>query len=364
MNYIMTYEALMGNKFYFSSPNDITKNNNSSGIYLNSMFSKNPIKIYSVYVKNAIPLKFLTHTHSSNHLNYIYQVNKALNLFKFDDYHITKLINDYPSFKGSLIRYLSLKENDDIISKIKEFKDTKLNIIRRLDDDDMQKFYTKYDGIYLDENHIFVFDRIYYNAKLINGMAVKFKLNDSDENNDIEFPEYVIDELIRYTDLSNRKLNERAKDWLIKYAPKPKEPITLYRGISIDLFPNYNDSIVSDSKKLSSLLYRRIGVKEIKDLKKGFEIEAKRGKESSWSYYPEIAKAFILGMGKDDVNLLVKSVIKPEDIIVDLTLLPKKVKDKLDFIYQNEVIVNVGKYKSIISEIYFSKKAKSKLNLI
>lgn len=363
MNYIQTYESIFGNKYYFTSHIDIhnssLKEVRRNGKQINYLFSDNPIFIYPIYHKSKPFLKLNIQSHSSYDRNFIYKVSDSLKLFKFDTYNISKILEKYPITKENITNFFGNK--GDIIKSIISYADSKLNIIRRFDDGELFDFMKYFNGIYIDDDHIFVFEDIYLKSKLIDGMSVRYPNKGIED--DIIFPDFVIDELIRYTNISNIKLKKDVKEWLKLNAPKPTEPIILYRGVSIDTFPNYNDDIVGNPEKLSSLLNLRLGVKKLEDIHKGANVIAKRGKESSWSYKPQIAKSFISGAGKEDINVLVKSTIKPEDIIVDFTMIPNSILDRFVYRYQNEVIVDTGKYNGKITELYFSNVFKQKLGL-
>lgn len=363
MNYIKKYESLFGNKYYFTSDIDIHNTDikvvRNKGIQINYLFSDRPIFIYPVYHKTDGHFKLSISRYSSYDVNFIYKVSDTLKLFKFDLYNITKILDKYPKTKEKLTNFFGV--NSDVTERILKYNDSKLDIIRRFDEGELFDLMKQFNGVYIDDEHVFVFEDVYLNSKLVDGISVRFP-NKGIET-DVVFPDFVIDELLRYTNIANIKLNKEVKEWLKLNAPKPKEPITLYRGISIDTFPDYNDDIIGNPNKLGHLLNMRLGVRKIEDIHKGANIISKRGKESSWSYKPQIAKAFITGIGSEDINVLVKAIINPEDIIVDFTMFPSSIIDKFKYRYQNEVIVDTGKYSGTIVDVYLSKAIKHKMNI-
>lgn len=86
-----------------------------------------------------------------------------------------------------------------------------------------------------------------------------------------------------------------------------------------------------------------------------FQIKINRSKESSWSYKAEVSRSFAYGMASSSINVLVKYVAKPSDIVIDFTMLSEHDKKLFKFRHQNEVILDIGKYDATINDIWISK---------
>lgn len=349
-------ESLKGNKFYFE-----TKDNDLENIYSTIRIGSYEynIKLYEVYKDVLSQYKKSKSKLVSYTSNYIFQVSKPLNLFCFDKYHLKKLAEN-SSWLSTIKNYLSVKSDDlnDIINAFDKVSN-KFELIRFENDEEYIQFSNMYDGITFD-NRYFVFEKIIKSSKLIGGNH-HIGIN-RDINKDIKIDEYVIDELIRYTDDASVKMNKNIKEELKKLNIKSEDNIVLYRGFCLEL-DDYGDfKLMKDEKALSKYLYRLTGVKTIEELKKGNYLNIKRGKESSWSHTPVIAKQFTKGLASGSINILVKYEAKPEDVIIDFTYLPKDIKKLFKFKYQNEVILETGSYKSKIVEIWYDDKFKKYLS--
>lgn len=410
ITYLMSFgdfinESLVGNKFYLKSQHDLRdldfkdmrKNVSGRNIggYSDYTYEKEFAYCFYVYKK-------LSHRKSgklkpdliSPYSNYIWQINKPLNIFRFDKYNFKKISEKCPTWLPRIKYFFNFNDNDNIdiiidkiIERVYRFDDSgsvDYNIFFdciNMESDDLNVFQQLYDGIEIPryykksllENEYLVFYRVLKDLKLIGGTE---KLLGRKSDIDMVIPEYVIGELIRYTDKAGKKINLYVKKWLIENSPKPPDGTQIYRAFAMNLsdWGDYakekkwgdkwqiSDALVNHPEKMKSYLYRRTGLKELDDFKRGNEIIIKRGKESSWSYNGAVSKQFADGMASSSINVLVKYNLKQSDVLLDFTLLPEKYKKEFKFKNQNEVILETGSYKGIIQEIWIDDKFEIWLN--
>lgn len=371
MKWIKTFESLVGNKYYFETiDNDLYSYLDKYGVNRIGFYDFN-IKLYRVY-KDSLDLyrknkwSWISYTN-----NFIWKVNKPLNLFVSDEYHLTKLAKEIPSWIPAIKKYFnfttdSTKNLIDLVEtkcddKNMSFSD-KFNIIRFENNEDYFKFIKLWDGIQINDNY-FVFEHIIKDSTIVSGNEKTFGINRNIK--DDNFPEYVMEELIRYTDTAGTKMKKDVKEWLKENSPKSNQPISLYRGFSLELaqFEIYDEkSLINNPDKLEKYLYRLTGLRKLEDFKKGNYATVKRAKESSWSHTPVIAKQFASSIASSSLNILVKYEARPEDIIIDFTYLPDNIKKQFKYRNQNEVILETGSYKSKIINIWISKYLEKWLN--
>lgn len=394
MKYLMTYEALIGNKYYLNSINDLT------GLDFNEMRKNVPNRHFVIYgdwnYENGYLFRIYNKISSrkngkldiiSPNTNYIWQITKPLNIFKFDKYHFKKLSEKCPSWIPRVKNYFDFKnENiDELIDKVMEyiFKFDDYGSVNSnsffdsiiMDENDINVFAQIYDGIEVPQfykkekfdNEVYVFYKILKDLKLIGGTE---KLLGRKSDIEMEIPDHIIDELIRYTGDAGKRINPYVKKWLKENSPKPPTGTRLYRSFKLDLsdWGSYDkektwgkdkkptDALIHYPEKLKKYLYRLTGLKELTDFKRFGEIIVKRGKESSWTYNAQISKPFAEYMASSSINVLVKYNTKQDDVIVDFTLIPEKYKNNFKYKNQNEVILETGAYKGIIQEIWLDDK--------
>lgn len=82
-------------------------------------------------------------------------------------------------------------------------------------------------------------------------MATGLRFDTGSDKNDIEIPDYVLNELIRYTDNASKKMNKSVKEWLMENLHKPYNYIKLYRavGYQFDDWGSFNDVSLRNSWK-------------------------------------------------------------------------------------------------------------------
>ena len=347
MLYLKTFESYSIKKMYFINEYDV---NNTLPYTYPSLYKH---KLYSVYDHIYTQYKKGVSHKSTASFNYIYETGN-LNLFDFSRKDFDTLNIICKSWYSAFKKYYTTNATDVLNNLHFEYMSDALHSIRFDDVSDMDIFMVHYDGFVLNGN-VLVFENIIKNSKLIDGNVKRFGTSSLVKT---DLPEHIIDDLIRYTDDAGKRMKKETYQYLLENAIKPKEDITIYRGFGLDIlaYGNHDDeqSLINDTEKLGSYLKRRIGISEIKDIHKNQDITISRGKESSWSHNAEIARGFATGMASDDVNILVKCVAKPSDILIDFTLLSENDRKKFKYIYQNEVILKVGKHKSTINDVWIS----------
>ena len=334
--YQLLTERVVGNKFYFFSESPLEKE------YLK--ITKEYDKVYLYSKKDYINyLKNITiYVASDPRFNYIYQIDKNLNIFEFtpkDFQYILKI--------GNIIDESKFQEIEKIVGGINAPYGY---ILKKYFN--QENFFKVFDG-YLDRydsNIVNVKSDILlkYN-KLIDGNIKRF----GKENNIIDFkpPDFVEDELNHYTALYGRKLKLNTKNWLKNNTPKPYKSKTLYRSFHIEFKTDLDTD--HEMKILKRNLFKFIGVKKLEDLYIGNTVIMKRDKESSWSTDPQIARNFASGMSQAEINILIKAEVNAENIILDFSELPLKYKSRFKFHSQNEVIVDDVNIDATINSIWF-----------
>ena len=378
MKYIQTFEALVGNKFYFNTEfdiRDLTFKEINRKIRFSKIGTGTNDNIEEMRSLIQVSNKNNYRTYKDNVINYtnnyVWKIDKPLNLFEYTEYNINKLISIAPIFLEYVKHWLSIKSDDPseikkiILDKVKlkEYQDfNRLSYyILRFEKEDLLKFKSIWDGIMLNvDNKIeyYIFWDIAKYSKLIGGNELLF--GKKSPIKDFELPEWIFDELIRYTNDASKKMNLKVKEWLQENSPKSSDPIRVYRAFSIDLadwsdYSKNSNAIVNDPIKLSKYLYRLTGLKNLTDFIKEHNITIKRGKESSWSHTALIARQFAKGLASASINILVKYEVQPKDIIIDFTLLPEHIKKEFKFRNQNEVILDKGAYQGVIDDIWIDK---------
>jgi hypothetical protein len=271
--------------------------------------------------------------------NYIYRINKKLNLFRADQYHIQILVRE------------------GIIEPVRVSQVRAKTFIETYCRDKMEDFKKIYDGFMDLEPAVFK-DVIEQYAELVDGNAIRFpgpeKKQEVDTENDY-WGETVLPALKHYIEKPERSLPDNVKKWLKENIEKPYSSITLYRGFAIDFGRDWygredmpDVSVQQCNKELS----RFTGLDYLSKIRINAPIDIQRKKESSWSVYPEVAEGFAKGWGQAHLNLLVRAEISAENIIIDLSTLPEDVKKELKYWTQNEVIVEDQSIKARILKVW------------
>lgn len=274
-----------------------------------------------------------THSYAYYTYNYIYEYTNV----PFKALNVDDPIEMQRAYEKGLIRSIE-------IPKYSEYKHFMV----------IDKFLEVYKGI-SKGNEIFLFlskeehDEFPNNLKLVDGAAIRNNIGTEDN---LVIPDFVIEGLKVYTDMSNKRLKPNVKDWLLVNTPKPYNSITIYRGTSTGFEVLDYDSSKIEPKEWLSVLKKRYGIKSFDDLRQGAKITMKRGKESSWSTSPLVAQNF--GSG-GEVNLMVKAEVPASQVIIDFNQLPKNTLTKhFKFFPQSEIIIDKGPIEATISTIYYS----------
>lgn len=224
---------------------------------------------------------------------------------------------------------------------------------------DYPKFKERYKGfvifgnLYLLLNYEEYID-LHSKLTLVDGNAKRFTSSTDHQEN--KLPDFVIDNLVNYTDMEKRSLSENTIEWLTNNFKKPYNELTIYRGSGIGL-----DRIADRTRKykydwnnlpldnLEKYLKKYYGIKHLEDLRIGAPISMIRGKESSWTVTPQTAQNFAYD---DSIGIVVKATVPASRVLIDFRLLPKSLlKEKFRFWTQNEVIISAGPIDSIVSTL-------------
>ena len=158
-----------------------------------------------------------------------------------------------------------------------------------------------------------------------------------------EIPEDVLTDLVSYTSKAGGTLGTTARKWFQTNIKPPYGSIKVYRGVKISA--GVLENLNKEAQKF-------LGLPSILDAHKGANVVLSRGKASSWSTTPQISREFA---NSGDFQFMIQADLKPKQIIVDLTLLPIKVRQKLAQFSQNEVIAAPGKIPGKIIWVGISK---------
>lgn len=345
---MLLLEELIGDNYYLFSRYEIDELINKNNPY---SFSRDGYK-YSYFpihknFFNKYNDNIRAYANNPNY-NYIYKATKNLNIFDLKKDLLTAVKNgalnikrteEYFDQKLTVNNYLQATKQIGLKYKWND-RDWE-NFIKTVMD---VKFKNIYDGFVIgDDIEIFV-DKFKKNSKLIGGNAIKFKIShDKIENNEI--PDFVINELVRYSEDAHKRINGTIKKWLIDNFKKPYNEITVFRGFAVDF-----SDIDYKKNEIIKRLKRYTGLK-LEDIKLNNPILVNRSKESSWSYNSEIADGFTTGFSSGSINFLVKATVPKNKVILDFTLLPDDIKKLFEYSNQNEVILDTGIIKSKIVKV-------------
>jgi hypothetical protein len=328
-------ESLTGSRFYlFSAKPDefVFHSIRDVPVEFALVWTEDDYKSYQHYLSEFAP---------DDNYNYIYRINKKLNLFRADSTHIQSLVRE-----GIIepIKVSSMRAKDFIDTYCKE---------------NMEAFRKIYDG-FVDRDVAVFRDVIEECAELIDGNAVRFPGNPEEEQEvkteDNYWGEVVLPALKHYTEKPERSLPKEVVDWLKENVDKPYNTRTFYRGFAIDFGGNWygREEIPHDLSldTCNKTLETFTGLEHILNIRVNAPVTVRRKKESSWSLYPEVAEGFARGWGGAHLNFLLKAEIPADHIIIDLSTLPEDVKKELKYWTQNEVIVEDIPIKARIVKVW------------
>ena len=211
-----------------------------------------------------------------------------------------------------------------------------------------------FNGVHLrNSSQIFV-DVIKAHAVLVDGLSKRTDTGPKEENQ-IVFPNWVLDELTRYTDDASKRMKAGVLEWLMENSPKPYANRRVYRGFGtqIDDFGDYSKLTLA---LVNKQLFSRTGIRDIGQVRVGGKITVKRGKESSWSASPQVAMNFASGMAEKTINFLVKAEVSASRVVIDFTELPTTIRKSFKYHGQAEVIVSPGPTEGVLSTLWLDKK--------
>jgi hypothetical protein len=307
-------ESLLGNIFYIFSakPNDfvyhaldVSRSSARSTEYVLTWKDSD----YKSYVKDV------SYFAPDNEYNFIYRINKKLNLFQHN------------------------------VSKVK------------MTEEQFDTFRETFDGFIGLEVCIFR-DVVEKNLELIDGNALRFpgELDKVEVVDDIYWEDTIMPSLKHYQEKAGRDLPINVIEWLKENIKKPYSSKVLYRGFGVDFGPSWYEreqvppglTLEECNSKLKDL----VGLNSIEEIKVHTKILHKRGKQSGWSLYPDVAEGFGRGWGEGHLNFLIQSDIPSDMIILDTSTLPDKFRKDLQYWSQNEVIVEDVPIKSRLLKVW------------
>lgn len=211
-----------------------------------------------------------------------------------------------------------------------------------------------YDGVSLRGSHRIFVDVIRANAVLVDGASKRTDTGPKEENQ-IVFPDWVLDELVRYTNDASKRMKSGVLDWLLANSPKSYSSRRVYRGFGtqIDDFGDYSNLTIAAVNKQ---LFSRTGIRDIGQVRVGGKILVKRGKESSWSASPQVAMNFASGQAEKSINFLVKAEVPADRVVLDFTELPVTIRRSFKFHGQAEVIIAPGPTEGVLSTLWLDKR--------
>ena len=123
----MTFEALIGNKYFLNSRNNLIgldfnemrKNISNRHIIYGGDWNYENGYLFRIYKKLSRRKSGKLDIISPD-TNYIYQIIKPLNIFQFDKYHFKKLSEKCPNWVQIVKKYFDLKDEniDDLIDNL------------------------------------------------------------------------------------------------------------------------------------------------------------------------------------------------------------------------------------------------------
>jgi len=281
--------------------------------------------------------------------NYIYMY-RGLKLFDGSERDCYRAIKAGAITKEALDRYWGMTFPEDHIQMAKVLAGKLDGYTMGRDANTLgttaKKFRVLFDGI-VDRHVNYVWTDIVLNqGTIVDGAAQRIDAGPGAEG--FTMPDWVIDELLRYTKNPGKRMKKPVKEWLLENSPKDYTQVTVYRGFGtqVDDWGDYSGVTMADVKKR---LFRRTGVRDLTKLHVGDKIKVKRGKESSWSVSAQVATNFAAGQAKKSINWLVKAVVPASKVVIDFNELPRELRQKFPFHGQGEVIVDKGVHQGMVS---------------
>jgi hypothetical protein len=289
--------------------------------------------------------------------NYIYQIDKNLEILEIGD-DLTKNLKKM----DLLPPWVNIDEKTIYENK---FDDLMPNaVIKRIVDyAGEKKFKDRFDGFISErpdrEGNIFVLKEVIRNnAKLIDGNEMRF--GEEEEKINISVPDNVIDDLQNYKGRAGRGLDSSTIKWLDNNFEAPYSNTELYRGVRIrkgSIVPTYRDNVTIED--VNESLKNILGVK-LEELRKGSKVLLNQSDITSWSKTPQIARNFSSGSAAEDLNILLKTKVSADKVLVDFNSLPERYLDGMGFTNQNEVLLK-GKIPSTIDSIEITEDFKERI---
>lgn len=349
-------EKNMGNKFIIITPeplDSLMREGRANKFHFEGSFKNAELSIhlqnYDGLVRYRRGIGNFSATHSS--YNYIYTFEKPINLFDVKNIKDVEYLIKHNGVIGKLVDY-SMKEIKDFIDRYStDFIEFYV---------DQKVFLKLFDG-YIDRNNnpYAFWSKIKGNIYLADGNIKRFGEEDNFDINYDSIPQWVIDELNRYTDNAKKRLNKEVKKWC--YENLPVKSKRLYRGMSIQ-FDDWGDYSEVSIDGINKILKRQMGT-SLDGLRRMASVKLKRGKESSWSTTPQIAREFGNGMAMSSIGFLFTFDAPKDKIVIDFTELPVHIKKKLNrFHSQNEVIIDTGAIPATLNAIWIDKPFEKWLN--
>lgn len=265
-------------------------------------------------------------------------------------------INDSYSAKRAktFITSTNAKEIHQLLLSFKE-RDMLKTIFEYADIDWLSKNYMGR-GDKFGDAYIFNLTYVLQNAKLIDGNALRFT-KEAPEKEFEPFPELVEASLKAFIDDPKRRLGKDVKEWLKENSPKKYDKVKIYRTVGFTFNKDNYVGAYDDEKytpeAIDKILKRRLNV-TLDDTVIGNKAIVRRGKESSWSTDPVVARNFATGVASKALNFLLIAEVPAQQVVIDFTQLPLDYRKQFEYWTQNEVIVD-GIVPSIINDVWVDK---------
>jgi len=257
--------------------------------------------------------------------NYIYRIRKVPRIFEMTVKDIEFCIQKGILDATALSEQYAGKSHEEIIKALlADYKRPKAALLAACH---MKPFMDYYDGWEADPKSRWggrfgVWKSVAEDCDLIDGNAPRFV---TEAPTDVELPDFVLTELDNYTSHEGQGISTAARSWLKENIPLPYSSLTAYRGIGI---------LMNDEHDLRAAVKKYLDL-DLESLRRGARVTLQRGQESSWSKTPQIAQEFAKAA---HVGVLVGTKLSADDILVDLTLLPLRLRRRFFHYNQNEVI--------------------------
>lgn len=319
---------------------------------------------YSDY-KKRLP----TYSHATYQYNYIYEITKPVRLFEGTERDCYRLVQAGYVDSSALDTYWAPRKIPTDPVELAKFlaehtslerSDNDLLLYMGVKTDDFRKLY---DGTYIKRGEFSspkVFkDVVADHLRLIDGTVLRLDLNPAQPSE--AFPDWVMTELVRYTDAASKKMKPDVLKWLLEHSPKPYAKKRVYRGFS-DQMDDWGDYSKLTMDAVNKKLYAHTGIRHVTDIRVGMKLKVKRGKESSWSISAQAATNFASGLAQSSINFLVKTDVPADRVIIDFTELPRDVLSTFKYQGQGEVIISSGPIDAVLDTLWLEPKFITWLN--